>query len=199
MLKSAIESAIAFSIQHSAFSIVNDAASTASLRISPIRSPPARSSSVRRRSSRSWSRTRSTPARRASRSTIELGGKKLIRVEDDGEGMDPEDARLAIERHATSKIAERRRSRRDSHARVSRRGAAEHRVGLALHAAHARARQRDRAPRSASTAGPSSSEREVGAPEGTSHRGRGSLLQPAGAAEVPQVGHRRSRRRSRGW
>jgi len=37
--------------------------------------------------------------------TIELGGKKLIRVEDDGEGMDPEDARLAIERHATSKIA----------------------------------------------------------------------------------------------
>jgi DNA mismatch repair protein MutL len=37
--------------------------------------------------------------------TIELGGKKSIRVEDDGEGMVPEDARLAIERHATSKIA----------------------------------------------------------------------------------------------
>jgi DNA mismatch repair protein MutL len=37
--------------------------------------------------------------------TIELGGKKLIRVEDDGDGMDGEDARLAIERHATSKIA----------------------------------------------------------------------------------------------
>ena len=36
--------------------------------------------------------------------TVEFGGKKLIRVEDDGEGMDPEDARLAIERHATSKI-----------------------------------------------------------------------------------------------
>jgi DNA mismatch repair protein MutL len=36
---------------------------------------------------------------------IELGGKKLIRVEDDGEGMEPEDARLAVERHATSKIA----------------------------------------------------------------------------------------------
>jgi DNA mismatch repair protein MutL len=36
---------------------------------------------------------------------IELGGKKLIRVEDDGEGMDPEDAQLAVERHATSKIA----------------------------------------------------------------------------------------------
>src|ERR687890_124173 len=36
--------------------------------------------------------------------TAEFGGKKLIRVEDDGEGMDAEDSRLAIERHATSKI-----------------------------------------------------------------------------------------------
>src|SRR6202795_257362 len=35
---------------------------------------------------------------------VELGGKKQVRVEDDGEGMPPEDARLAIERHATSKI-----------------------------------------------------------------------------------------------
>ncbi|MBA3641895.1 MAG: DNA mismatch repair endonuclease MutL, partial [Acidobacteria bacterium] len=37
--------------------------------------------------------------------TIEFGGKKLLRVEDDGDGMGREDARLAIERHATSKIA----------------------------------------------------------------------------------------------
>jgi DNA mismatch repair protein MutL len=36
--------------------------------------------------------------------TVEYGGKKLIRVEDDGAGMDPEDARLCLERHATSKI-----------------------------------------------------------------------------------------------
>jgi len=37
--------------------------------------------------------------------TVEYGGKKLIRVEDDGTGMDPEDARLCLERHATSKIS----------------------------------------------------------------------------------------------
>ena len=36
--------------------------------------------------------------------TIEHGGKSLIRVEDDGIGMSPDDARLAVERHATSKI-----------------------------------------------------------------------------------------------
>jgi DNA mismatch repair protein MutL len=36
--------------------------------------------------------------------TVEFGGKRLVRVEDDGCGMDPADARLALERHATSKI-----------------------------------------------------------------------------------------------
>src|ERR671912_1394491 len=35
---------------------------------------------------------------------IEMGGKRLVRVEDDGAGMSPEDARLSLERHATSKI-----------------------------------------------------------------------------------------------
>jgi len=42
-------------------------------------------------------------ARRISIST-EFGGKRLVRVEDDGDGMSPEDARLSLERHATSKI-----------------------------------------------------------------------------------------------
>ncbi|MDA1093061.1 MAG: DNA mismatch repair endonuclease MutL [Acidobacteria bacterium] len=39
------------------------------------------------------------------RVTVELGGKRLVRVEDDGEGMTAEDAALALERHATSKIS----------------------------------------------------------------------------------------------
>jgi len=38
--------------------------------------------------------------------TIEFGGKRLMAVEDDGEGMDRADAALALERHATSKIRE---------------------------------------------------------------------------------------------
>lgn len=42
----------------------------------------------------------------ATRITVELedGGKKLIRVTDNGCGMEAEDARLCLERHATSKI-----------------------------------------------------------------------------------------------
>ena len=35
---------------------------------------------------------------------IELGGRRLMRVTDDGEGMQRDDAILAFERHATSKI-----------------------------------------------------------------------------------------------
>ena len=35
---------------------------------------------------------------------IELGGRRLIRITDDGEGMSRDDAVLSVERHATSKI-----------------------------------------------------------------------------------------------
>src|SRR5579863_3073363 len=42
----------------------------------------------------------------ATRVKVELdqGGLALVRVSDDGAGMDPEDALLSLERHATSKI-----------------------------------------------------------------------------------------------
>ena len=86
----------------------------------------------------------STPARRASPSTIELGGKRLVRVEDDGEGMDG-GGRAARHRAARDEQDPARRgSRRHRDARVPRRGAAEHRVGVALHAADARARRATR-------------------------------------------------------
>src|SRR5215213_9195764 len=35
---------------------------------------------------------------------VELGGRRLMRISDDGEGMFRDDAILAFERHATSKI-----------------------------------------------------------------------------------------------
>lgn len=37
---------------------------------------------------------------------IEAGGRRLIRVIDDGAGMTPQDLELAVERHATSKLAD---------------------------------------------------------------------------------------------
>ena len=83
--------------------------------------------------------------------TIELGGKKPLRVEDDGEGMEPEDARLAIERHATSKIAGRTISPRSARSgSAARRCRASRRCRTSC-CGRARAARRA-APRSASTA-----------------------------------------------
>ena len=44
------------------------------------------------------------PARRVFRVEIENGGRRLIRIADDGCGMLRDDALLAFERHATSKL-----------------------------------------------------------------------------------------------
>src|SRR6188768_2539177 len=98
--------------------------------------------------------------------TVEFGGKKLIRVEDDGEGMEPEDARLAIERHATSKI---RRS--DDLARIATLGFRGEALPSIASVSHFVLRTRARGSATGTeirvNGGTVSSEREVGAPEGT--------------------------------
>src|SRR5687767_14079804 len=99
--------------------------------------------------------------------TIELGGKKLLRVEDDGEGMDPPDARLAIERHATSKIA----SPEDLGAicTLGFRGEALPSIASVSHfVLRTRARGTATGTEIRVNGGTLASEREIGAPEGTS-------------------------------
>jgi len=98
---------------------------------------------------------------------IELGGKKMLRVEDDGDGMDPEDTRLALERHATSKIA----SPEDLGAirTLGFRGEALPSIASVSHfVLRSRARGSAAGTEIRVNGGTVSSEREVGAPEGTS-------------------------------
>ncbi len=104
--------------------------------------------------------------------TVEFGGKKLIAVEDDGEGMSAEDAVLAVERHATSKIRSAADLGGDRDARVSRRGAAVDRIGVAIPAADAAADASWRAPKCASRRAGWCRAGEVGAPDGYTRRGR---------------------------
>ena len=98
---------------------------------------------------------------------IELGGKKALRVEDDGEGMDPADARLAIERHATSKIAA-----SDDLAAIRTLGFRGEALPSIASVSHFTLRTRARGSATGTevrvNGGTVSSEREVGAPEGTS-------------------------------
>ena len=99
--------------------------------------------------------------------TIELGGKKLLRVEDDGEGMEPEDARLALERHATSKIA----SPEDLGAirTLGFRGEALPSIASVSHfVLRTRARGTESGTEIRVNGGTVASDREIGAPEGTS-------------------------------
>src|SRR3954470_1435345 len=97
---------------------------------------------------------------------VELGGKRLVRVEDDGEGMEPDDARLALERHATSKIA----SPEDLGAirTLGFRGEALPSIASVSHfVLRTRARGSATGTEIRVNGGTISSEREVGAPEGT--------------------------------
>jgi DNA mismatch repair protein MutL len=98
---------------------------------------------------------------------VDLGGKKLIRVEDDGEGMEPEDARLAIERHATSKI-----HRADDLGAIRTLGFRGEALPSIASVSHLTLRTRAKGTESGTeikvNAGAVASVREVGVPEGTS-------------------------------
>jgi DNA mismatch repair protein MutL len=97
---------------------------------------------------------------------IELGGKKQVRVDDDGEGMEPEDARLAIERHATSKIR-----RADDLAAIATMGFRGEALPAIASVSHVTLRTRSRGEPSGTeirvNGGAIASVVEVGAPEGT--------------------------------
>ena len=99
--------------------------------------------------------------------TIELGGKKLMRVEDDGCGMDADDAELAFERHATSKIA-----RADDLAAIQTLGFRGEALPSIASVSHLVLRTRPRGTPSGTeikvNGGVTASVREVGMPEGTS-------------------------------
>ena len=97
---------------------------------------------------------------------VEFGGKKLMSVEDDGEGMSADDAMLALERHATSKI----RSAADL-AAISTLGFRGEALPSIASVSKFRLRTRLRGTLSGTElrieAGGLVSKREVGAPEGT--------------------------------
>ena len=97
---------------------------------------------------------------------VELGGKKQVQVEDDGEGMEPEDARLSLERHATSKI--RRADDLAAIATLGFRGEALPSIASVSHfVLRTRARGQQTGTEIRVNGGTVASAVEVGAPEGT--------------------------------
>ena len=84
----------------------SEAGSSGSPTTSSTRSPPARWWSGPPPWSRSWSRTRSTPGRAACTSRSRTAARRSSASATTGTGMGREDAELALERHATSKLRE---------------------------------------------------------------------------------------------
>ena len=98
---------------------------------------------------------------------IEFGGKKRIQVEDDGEGMGPDDTRLAVERHATSKV--RRSEDLEGIATLGFRGEALPSIASVAHVVlRSRARGADSGTEIRINGGTVASVAEVGMGEGTS-------------------------------
>ena len=118
--------------------------------------------------------------------SVEYGGKRLIRVDDDGIGMTADDARLCLERHATSKIAT--ASDLAAIATLGFRGEA---LPSIASVSRFTLRTRTRAATAGTeirvTAGPGRAVADGRrARRHVDHR-RGSVLQPAGPAQVPEV------------
>jgi hypothetical protein len=124
--------------------------------------------------------------------TTEYGGKKLIRVEDDGFGMDPDDARLSLERHATSKIR-----RADDLGAIVTLGFRGEALPSMASVSHFRMRTRPRGVPSGTeirvNAGLIESVMEAGGPEGTLIEVADLFYNLPGAPQVPQVGRGRER------
>ena len=160
----------------------------------PTRSPPVRSSSGRPRWSRSWSRTPSTPRRRASPSPSSTGGKRLIRVEDDGIGMSPRTPGCAWSATPPARLPPPPTWRPSP--RLGFRGEALPSIASVSRFTpahpHPRRRGRHRDPGHRRPGRAAARRRRA---RGHRGHGRGPVLQPAGAAEVPEVRRRRGRAR----
>ena len=128
--------------------------------------------------------------------TVEYGGKRLVRVEDDGEGMAPDDAQLALERHATSKI----RTSGDL-AAIATFGFRGEALPSIASVSHLTLRTRARGAMTGTEIKVHGGVDRVGHRGGRAgrhpHRRRGSVLQPAGATQVPEVGQAESAQVSR--
>ena len=124
---------------------------------------------------------------RSIRVEVESGGKRMIRVIDDGSGMVHDDALLAFERHATSKLRTADDLLSIATLGISRRGAAFDRRSFAPAAANARgAKKRGNARR---IRGRKARRRKPGglARGDDDQRGRSFLLRP-GAAQFSEIG-----------